>query len=95
MNKKLRSLLIVVTTGLATWLVISAIPPNKQAGHVHEIAELIAPSPVVAAEAEVQKYTCGMHPMIITDEPGLCPICNMELTPLKPGGDTEKPAGEQ
>jgi Cu(I)/Ag(I) efflux system membrane fusion protein/cobalt-zinc-cadmium efflux system membrane fusion protein len=26
-----------------------------------------------------------MHPFIIQDEPGICPICNMELTPLKPG----------
>lgn len=33
-----------------------------------------------------QQYTCGMHPMIISDEPGTCPICNMELTPTK--GDT-------
>lgn len=30
----------------------------------------------------VQQYTCGMHPMVVTDEPGLCPICHMELTPL-------------
>ena len=32
-----------------------------------------------------EKYTCGMHPMIVVDEPGLCPICHMELTPLKDG----------
>jgi len=31
------------------------------------------------------KYTCGMHPMIIVDEPGSCPICGMDLTPLKEG----------
>ncbi|HEY5673578.1 MAG TPA: efflux RND transporter periplasmic adaptor subunit [Malonomonas sp.] len=30
-----------------------------------------------------EKYTCGMHPMIIVDEPGSCPICGMDLTPLK------------
>lgn len=35
-------------------------------------------------EAKTQ-YTCGMHPFIIQDEPGLCPICNMQLTPLKGG----------
>ena len=95
MQKKLRSLLIVAATGLAVWLVSSAVLPGSQAGHVHGIAGLIAPSFVVAAEAEAQKYTCGMHPMIITDEPGLCPICNMDLTPLKPGGSSEKPAGER
>ena len=31
------------------------------------------------------KYTCGMHPFIIADEPGNCPICGMALTPLKAG----------
>jgi membrane fusion protein, copper/silver efflux system len=30
-----------------------------------------------------QLWTCGMHPQVIQDEPGLCPICNMKLTPLK------------
>ncbi len=30
-----------------------------------------------------EQYTCGMHPMIITDEPGICPICHMDLTPMK------------
>ncbi|MDY0213245.1 MAG: efflux RND transporter periplasmic adaptor subunit [Desulfuromonadaceae bacterium] len=48
------------------------------------------------AHAE-QKYTCGMHPMIITDEPGTCPICGMDLTPLKTrtAGAAEKPQGER
>ena len=27
-------------------------------------------------------WTCGMHPEVIQNEPGLCPICNMKLTPL-------------
>ena len=26
-------------------------------------------------------YTCGMHPWIIAEEPGTCPICGMNLTP--------------
>jgi len=32
-----------------------------------------------------QQYTCGMHPEIITNEPGYCPICGMKLTPKKDG----------
>ncbi|MFN3695006.1 MAG: efflux RND transporter periplasmic adaptor subunit, partial [Ignavibacterium sp.] len=27
--------------------------------------------------------TCGMHPQIISDKPGNCPICEMKLTPIK------------
>src|SRR3982751_11746 len=30
-----------------------------------------------------QKYTCPMHPEVITDHPGNCPICGMKLVPLK------------
>ncbi|HSH13573.1 MAG TPA: efflux RND transporter periplasmic adaptor subunit, partial [Desulfurivibrionaceae bacterium] len=33
------------------------------------------------------QYTCAMHPFIIRDEPGNCPICGMTLTPLKPAGE--------
>src|ERR1035438_8265604 len=37
-------------------------------------------------------YTCGMHPQVILDHPGNCPICGMKLTPIrKQAGDT--PAG--
>ena len=31
-----------------------------------------------------QYYTCGMHPWVILPQPGDCPICHMELTPLDP-----------
>jgi Cu2+-exporting ATPase len=29
-----------------------------------------------------QKYTCPMHPQVVQDEPGKCPICGMDLVPL-------------
>ncbi|HOR26829.1 MAG TPA: efflux RND transporter periplasmic adaptor subunit [Candidatus Sumerlaeota bacterium] len=29
-------------------------------------------------------YTCGMHPEVISEEPGLCPKCEMKLTPMDP-----------
>ncbi len=43
-----------------------------------------------AAQAAKQKFTCSMHPFIIEDHPGDCPICGMSLTPVKadPGVQT-------
>ncbi|GBE30777.1 cation efflux system protein CusB precursor [bacterium BMS3Bbin04] len=31
-------------------------------------------------------WTCGMHPDVIEDEPGTCPICQMDLVTLKRSG---------
>lgn len=40
-----------------------------------------------SASADGHKYACRMHPEIIRDEPGQCPICGMDLVPVptKPG----------
>ncbi|MCP4902033.1 MAG: efflux RND transporter periplasmic adaptor subunit [bacterium] len=38
---------------------------------------------VVATDvADTEFWTCGMHPEVIEEEPGTCPICHMNLTPL-------------
>jgi Cu(I)/Ag(I) efflux system membrane fusion protein len=31
---------------------------------------------------EIAYYTCSMHPSVRSKDPGQCPICNMELTPV-------------
>ena len=33
------------------------------------------------------EYTCPMHPEIVSDEPGACPICGMALEPMLPSDE--------
>ena len=34
------------------------------------------------AKEKKQTYTCPMHPQIVQDKPGTCPICGMDLVPF-------------
>jgi Cu+-exporting ATPase len=50
-----------------------------------------ASPPLPGAGAKVQ-WTCPMHPQIVRDAPGSCPICGMALEPLTPvAGEVENP----
>src|SRR5579863_5099712 len=44
------------------------------------------PSPAPAMPATGQ-WTCPMHPQIVRDGPGSCPICGMALEPMMPGDE--------
>ena len=33
------------------------------------------------------RYTCPMHPTVISNEPGTCPVCNMSLVKVEPNTD--------
>ncbi len=35
------------------------------------------------ADGKIQTYTCPMHPQIVQDKPGSCPICGMDLVPFE------------
>lgn len=59
-------------------------------GHRHQDGGEAATGAGEAEAAEGQLWTCGMHPQVIAEEPGQCPICGMDLVPLgmdEPGHD--------
>jgi multidrug efflux pump subunit AcrA (membrane-fusion protein) len=65
---------LVLVAGLAglaagRWLVPATTPRRPAAGPA----------------AAKRLWTCGMHPQVLRDAPGNCPICGMELTPVETG----------
>src|SRR5947209_5502669 len=50
-----------------------------------------------AANADVDYYTCTMHPSVHSKDPGKCPICSMDLVPVmkKEGGEVTPQAQAQ
>src|SRR5664279_3312735 len=58
--------------------------PGAHDGHQHAVAGDASP--------KKQMYQCPMHPQIIMDHPGKCPICRMDLVPM--GSDAPKENGK-
>jgi len=55
---------------------------SPEAKRKQKIDQLGAPEP--APSVSSRRYTCPMHPEIVRDWPGNCPICGMALEPMVP-----------
>ncbi len=76
---------------LARTLVVLGVGALLGVGGTLLLRRPTALSSASAAEAKKQLYQCPMHPQVIQDHPGDCPICSMKLVPLgEPGIGGEK-----
>lgn len=73
-------LLIILAAGLAFAVGRYTAGSSRGSGSSGDTA----PSPDTP-----QTWTCSMHPQVKQPNPGKCPICAMDLIPLKTGGDTD------
>jgi Cu+-exporting ATPase len=63
---------------------------EKFAADPHKYLSKPAAVPSQAADGGTQ-WTCPMHPEIVRDAPGSCPICGMALEPMMPTGGEANP----
>jgi len=82
MNSAKQTVLLLIGVAM-----LSALVSGYYFGWVRHPAGPVEPTASAAGDNHAvnakQKYTCSMHPFIIRDEPGNCPICGMVLTPVK------------
>ncbi len=89
----MRKFWVITSIGLAILLVgvlgvwVGAVYHGSLAAALGHRGEPYSMQPAqMASTASKTLYHCGMHPQIIQDHPGTCPICHMQLTPMQ-GGD--------
>lgn len=83
-NKKIVVALAVVGGFLVGWLIFGGMGRRASAEHAgHNHTEQVG---------QEQIWTCSMHPQIRADKPGDCPICGMDLIPLRGAANDSIPA---
>lgn len=81
---------MVLLTGLSFGMLNTSCRQAQQNGQETE-TEM---GTEMESEAAMVQYTCPMHPEVISDEPGTCPECGMDLVAVsETGSHMEMDAG--
>jgi len=88
------AVVIALVTGFAlAWVVLSGSFDIPALIHVRDRLVDSTPPGTTAdnpPEEGVELWTCGMHPQVVQDRPGTCPICGMNL--VRKSGAGSEPA---
>ena len=85
--------LFAAATVVALLLMQAVVNDDRLSAGVAFAQENGAAGAAPGAAPSVQLWTCGMHPQVIQDHPGECPICHMQLTPLESEATEASSAG--
>ncbi|MCB9838184.1 MAG: efflux RND transporter periplasmic adaptor subunit [Phycisphaeraceae bacterium] len=82
-------ILAIVIVAIGLGILIGAYWGSKDGGRSQQAMQPVSDGGENSMDdsgdsSTVEYYTCGMHPWVILPNPGLCPICHMDLTPLDP-----------
>lgn len=79
---KIKHLISVMTLSLSLSLLLSACGDS---------AKLVGTDSSQSSNEQVLQYTCPMHPHYLSTDPdGSCPICGMDLVPLKNNANADR-----
>jgi Cu(I)/Ag(I) efflux system membrane fusion protein len=89
---RLRFVAILVVTALVVgyWDHIQNYYERYQ--REHQTVQVAGDAAPAQAESDVEYY-CGMHPFVVRDRAGKCPICGMDLVERKKGAAATLPEG--
>ena len=72
--KKITFIAAILAAAMAITLIAAGCSGSKPAAK---------PETTAAAAVQAVQYTCPMHPEVISDKPGKCPKCGMDLVVKK------------
>ena len=87
---------IIVLTAIVT-LILSGAAYRYFGDALFRVQGHFAAQPTEARETpeEAPLYVSPMHPWIVSEEPGQCPICGMDLVPMRDGPGASASSGER
>jgi len=90
-------LLLAFLLGLALPLLIEGNLPDweRLAGWLDRVRSSGSTSDLGQQLAQLQLWTCGMHPQVIQKESGSCPICHMDLVPVRDAEAEAEPSRDE
>ena len=92
MATKILSRILIAAAALAL-IVAAAVAYHLRSAAMNHDGRAALPAPGAAKAPMKVMYHCPMHPDYISDRPGKCPICGMDLVPFTPG-ETEQPQAQ-
>ena len=83
MAAKILSRILIVAAAFVL-IVAAAVAFHLRGAAVNHEGRAALEAPGAAKAPQKVMYHCPMHPNYISDRPGTCPICGMDLVPFTP-----------